>query len=98
MERDAMAKDTDSRTAIQVGDQKLSRGHGGEYHQTAEGETPVLTTNQGVPVADDQNSLRIGERGPTALEDFHFREKSFHDDHERIPERVVQARGYGAHG
>jgi catalase len=93
-----MAKDTDSRTAIQLGDQKLSRGHGGEYHQTAEGETPVLTTNQGVPVADDQNSLRIGERGPTALEDFHFREKIFHFDHERIPERVVHARGYGAHG
>ena len=91
-----MPKDTAA--AIQVGDQKLSRGHGGEYHQTAEGDIPVLTTNQGVPVADDQNSLRIGERGPTVLEDFHFREKIFHFDHERIPERVVHARGYGAHG
>ena len=58
----------------------------------------MLTTQQGVPVADDQNSLRVGARGPTLLEDFHFREKIFHFDHERIPERVVHARGYGAHG
>jgi catalase len=58
----------------------------------------VLTTQQGIPVADDQNSLKIGARGPTALEDFHFREKLFHFDHERIPERVVHARGFGAHG
>jgi catalase len=59
---------------------------------------PVLTTQQGIPVSDDQNSLKIGARGPTALEDFHFREKIFHFDHERIPERVVHARGFGAHG
>ena len=52
----------------------------------------------GGPVSDDQNSLKIGARGPTVLEDFHFREKIFHFDHERIPERVVHARGYGAHG
>jgi catalase len=51
-----------------------------------------------VPVADDQNSLKAGARGPTLLEDFHFREKLFHFDHERIPERVVHARGFGAHG
>ena len=51
-----------------------------------------------MPVSDDQNSLKIGARGPTALEDFHFREKIFHFDHERIPERVVHARGFGAHG
>jgi catalase len=51
-----------------------------------------------VVVADDQNTLRAGERGPALLEDFHFREKLFHFDHERIPERVVHARGYGAHG
>ncbi|MBC5816747.1 MAG: catalase HPII [Candidatus Eremiobacteraeota bacterium] len=57
-----------------------------------------LTTNQGVPVADDQNSLRAGERGPTLLEDFIMREKITHFDHERIPERVVHARGQGAHG
>jgi catalase len=67
-------------------------------HQTADGDTPVLTTQQGIPVADDQNSLKVGVRGPTALEDFHFREKLFHFDHERIPERVVHARGFGAHG
>jgi len=71
---------------------------GGETHQVAEGEVAVLTTQQGVPVADDQNSLKQGARGPTLLEDFHFREKIFHFDHERIPERVVHARGYGAHG
>lgn len=81
-----------------IHDQKLQRGEGGELHQFAEGDTPVLTTAQGGPVADDQNSLKIGARGPTALEDFHFREKIFHFDHERIPERVVHARGYGAHG
>jgi len=57
-----------------------------------------LTTNQGVRIADDQNSLRAGERGPTLLEDFILREKITHFDHERIPERVVHARGAGAHG
>lgn len=81
-----------------IHDQELQRGEGGELHQYAQGQTPVLTTAQGGPVADDQNSLKIGARGPTALEDFHFREKIFHFDHERIPERVVHARGYGAHG
>ncbi|MGB9110228.1 MAG: catalase [Telluria sp.] len=57
-----------------------------------------LTTNQGVPVADNQHSLKIGLRGPTAMEDFILREKITHFDHERIPERVVHARGSGAHG
>ena len=75
-----------------------TRGAGGETHQTVDGEAPNLTTQQGIPVADDQNTLTVGERGPSALEDFHFREKIFHFDHERIPERVVHARGYGAHG
>ena len=59
---------------------------------------PTLTTNQGLPVADDQNSLRAGVRGPTLIEDLHFREKITHFDHERIPERVVHARGAAAHG
>jgi catalase len=86
------------REKARLGDQGITRGHGGETHQSAGGEVPVMTTQQGTPVADDQNSLRIGERGPSALEDFHFREKIFHFDHERIPERVVHARGYGAHG
>ena len=57
-----------------------------------------LTTNQGLKISDDQNSLKAGERGPTLLEDFHFREKITHFDHERIPERVVHARGAAAHG
>ena len=57
-----------------------------------------LTTNQGLRVSDDQNSLKAGVRGPTLLEDFHFREKITHFDHERIPERVVHARGAAAHG
>src|SRR5690349_13909033 len=59
---------------------------------------PELTTNQGVPVGDDNNSLKAGPRGPTLLEDFILREKITHFDHERIPERVVHARGEGAHG
>jgi catalase len=82
----------------QLNDQKARNGTGGELHQVAGNEIPALTTQQGTPVADDQNSLRIGARGPTALEDSHFREKIFHFDHERIPERVVHARGFGAHG
>src|SRR6201991_4066169 len=81
-----------------IHDQKLDRGEGGELHQIARGDTAVLTTAQGGPVSDDQNSLKVGPRGPTLLEDFHFREKIFHFDHERIPERVVHARGYAAHG
>ncbi len=71
---------------------------GGETHQVAEGDVATLTTQHGAPIADDQNSLKQGARGPTLIEDFHFREKIFHFDHERIPERVVHARGYGAHG
>lgn len=81
-----------------VHDQKLQRGEGGELHQFAEADIPVMTTAQGGPVGDDQNALRAGARGPLLVEDFHFREKIFHFDHERIPERVVHARGYGAHG
>lgn len=73
-------------------------GVGGELHQyTAEGGER-LTTAQGVVIADNQNSMRAGAPGPTLLEDFVLREKIFHFDHERIPERVVHARGYGAHG
>jgi catalase len=58
----------------------------------------TLTTATGVPVDDTNNSLKVGERGPTLLDDFHLREKIMHFDHERIPERVVHARGAGAHG
>ena len=88
----------DLRDGARFGDQHVHRGAGGETHQIAGGDVPPLTTQQGIPVSDDQNSLRIGARGPGALEDFHFREKLFHFDHERIPERVVHARGFGAHG
>jgi catalase len=71
---------------------------GGATHQTVSDGAPTLTTQQGVPISDDQNHLRVGPRGPMLMQDFHFREKIFHFDHERIPERVVHARGYGAHG
>ncbi len=57
-----------------------------------------LTTNQGVPVSDNQNSLTIGQRGPVLLQDVHLIEKLAHFNRERIPERVVHARGAGAHG
>ncbi|RAI97855.1 catalase [Chitinophaga skermanii] len=57
-----------------------------------------MTTNQGVKVNDDTNSLKVGDRGPSLLEDFILREKITHFDHERIPERVVHARGAAAHG
>lgn len=57
-----------------------------------------LTTNQGLKVNEDEFSLKADDRGPTLMEDFHFREKMTHFDHERIPERVVHARGYAAHG
>lgn len=74
------------------------RGDGDELHQQAGGTHPVMTTDQGIPVADNQNSLRQGPRGPTLLEDFILREKITHFDHERIPERIVHARGSAAHG
>jgi catalase len=94
----AQAKQPDSVTKATIVDADIHRGRGGETHQVAGGDVPVLTTQQGTPVADDQNTLRLGADGPALLEDFHFREKIFHFDHERIPERVVHARGYGAHG
>jgi catalase len=80
------------------------RGNGGEPHQHVPKQGPHgsaqahLTTNQGIRVSDNQNSLKSGGRGPTLLEDFVLREKIFHFDHERIPERIVHARGSGAHG
>jgi catalase len=74
------------------------RGKGGETHQTAPAPAQNLTSNQGLPIADNQNSLRSGTRGPSLLEDLILREKITHFDHERIPERIVHARGTGAHG
>jgi catalase len=79
-------------------------GNAGELHQDIapdgdHSDGPAhLTDNHGHRIADNQNSLRAGERGPTLLEDFVLREKIFHFDHERIPERIVHARGSGAHG
>lgn len=69
-----------------------------ETHQTTDKRGKTLTTNHGVPISDNQNSLRAGVRGPTLIEDFVLREKITHFDHERIPERIVHARGSGAHG
>jgi catalase len=77
-------------------------GNGGETHQQVSNKDRRakkdihLTTNQGIRVSDNQNSLRSGERGPSLLEDFVLREKIFHFDHERIPERIVHARGSAA--
>ncbi len=63
-----------------------------------DGQGQALTSNQGLKIADNQNSLKVGNRGPSLLEDFFLREKITHFDHERIPERIVHARGAGAHG
>ena len=80
----------------------LHPGNGGETHQmmdkSGDPSEARLTTNQGIPVSDNQNQLKAGPRGPVLLEDFVLREKIFHFDHERIPERIVHARGSAAHG
>ncbi|MBL8704691.1 MAG: catalase [Rhodospirillales bacterium] len=73
-------------------------GAGGETHQIATSDDTTLTTNQGLAISDNQNSLKYGARGPSLLEDQILREKITHFDHERIPERIVHARGSGAHG
>ena len=73
-------------------------GPGGELHQDAAAGADLLTTNHGAVISDNENSLKAGPRGPTLLEDFVLREKIHHFDHERIPERIVHARGSGAHG
>lgn len=81
-----------------VGQANTVRGNSDETHQVNGDKLPTMTTREGVPVADDQNSLRVGPRGGSLLEDFIMRNKIFHFDHERIPERVVHARGFGVHG
>ncbi|MEO8835537.1 MAG: catalase, partial [Caldimonas sp.] len=87
------------RSAAQRNDHAAEhRPSGGELHQRAGGSHPALTSNQGLPVSDNQNSLKANTRGPTLLEDFLLREKITHFDHERIPERIVHARGTGVHG
>ncbi len=77
---------------------KEASGKGGETRQQTVESGGAITTQQGVTVSDNQNTLRQGSRGPALMEDQVFREKLFHFDHERIPERVVHARGFGAHG
>ena len=84
---------------------RTAAGHGSDTEKSQDLSSNLedsggefLTTNQGVRINDNQNSLKAGNRGPTLLEDFIMREKITHFDHERIPERVVHARGAGAHG
>jgi catalase len=77
---------------------KSAQTTGGATHQQPVAPDSVLTSNQGLQISDNQNSLKAGDRGPTLLEDFILREKITHFDHERIPERIVHARGAGAHG
>jgi catalase len=85
------SKKTRKKTDKQSKDKNLE-----QFREGSEGE--FLTTNQGVRITHTDDSLKAGERGPTLMEDFHFREKLTHFDHEPIPERVVHARGSGAHG
>src|SRR5215467_8807685 len=92
-----MAKPT-KRPARKPAAAKPSAGKGGELHQTSSSAANTLTTNQGTAISDNQNALKAGDRGPSLLEDFILREKITHFDHERIPERVVHARGAAAHG
>lgn len=77
---------------------KSNSGNAGETHQQADAKSPTLTTDLGTPIADNQNSLTAGKRGPSLLEDFILRDKLARFDRERIPERVVHARGYSVHG
>ncbi|QKE39498.1 MAG: catalase [Ferrovum myxofaciens] len=84
------------KSTVQNGDSKLAAGS--ELHQIAGGGHPALTSNQGIALSDNQNSLKANPCGPTLLEDFILREKITHFDHERIPERIVHARATGVHG
>ena len=98
------ARPPKARTSGQSADKNDTKSLHGETRKTVDlaldtlepGE--VMSGNQGVRISDDQHSLKAGPRGPTLLEDFHLREKITHFDHERIPERVVHARGVAAHG
>jgi catalase len=94
-----LTEDTSS-DKVGVGEPELGFNAGNESldRVRADSSGRALTTNQGVPVADNQHSLKAGLRGPALLEDFILREKITHFDHERIPERIVHARGSAAHG
>ncbi len=93
-----MSKQKSNKSKASREEMKHVKVKGGETHQQAGLAEVPLTTNQGLAVSDNQNSLKAGERGPILLEDFVLREKITHFDHERIPERIVHARGAGAHG
>jgi len=93
----ARFRETKSRAAIAIA-LTLSLSLASASTSFAKDDSATMTTQQGVPLSDNQNSLHGGSRGPTLMEDFIGREKLFKFDHERIPERVVHARGFGAHG
>ena len=90
-----MAKNKKTETPEKLKDPEtyLVSGAGGATHQNCRRSSGCLTTNQGLVAADNQNTLKSGDRGPSLLEDFAFREKITHFDHERTPERIVHARG-----
>jgi catalase len=92
-----LGKGKQEKRSVSRGDSE-KKAAGGELHQVAGGDHASLTTNQGVAVSDNQNSLKANPKGPALLEDFILREKITHFDHERIPERIVHARGTGMHG
>lgn len=85
---------------LKLHDETVQQTSAGDTHQIVSepGKDEYISTQQGIPVSDNMNSLRAGPRGPQLLEDFVFREKLFHFDHERIPERVIHAHGFSAHG
>ena len=90
-------KENNPKTTSKIPSEQDAKSQDLERHRTySDGE--ALTTNQGVKINDDHNTLKAGERGPSLLEDFIMREKITHFDHERIPERIVHARGSGAYG
>lgn len=99
MNKDAQENKIKSELAGDTPDKRNSTEKSRQLDQVRNDATQqALTTNQGVKIADNQNSLKAGVRGSTLLEDFILREKITHFDHERIPERIVHARGVGAHG
>ena len=97
-DQDNGLKGGEATTSTAKGHDHHQVGNGGELHQLAGGTHPQMTNQKGQVVADDENSLKANERGPVLLEDWQLIEKTQHFDHERIPERVVHARGYGAKG
>src|SRR6266536_2956620 len=98
-ERDLKCKGV-SMSEMGANGQTNGRTNGASHQDDSQGpgHGPGLTTRQGHPVYDNQNNRTVGERGPTVLENYYFLEKISHFDRERIPERVVHARGAGAHG